>query len=375
MMNSMARFSDVYPKGVRTPLQNAGNGWYRDAFEEQAYELEDEKERYAELARQEEWQEYLVEARRDGFRTTTDSAEEQRRGDFDVDYLPFLDAPLDASPFIKGWVHLFAGNPYSGKTEALVRLAYQWATGPRPLRVIYFHEELPQLFLNRITRLGFQSDYFLHIDCINWGHEMFLDRMEWIKGDVVILDSTKSMQLESTDDKGVSNFMQEFGWYVRYKDMSSVLSHHLNKSGAAGGGSIYGAHAWRAMADTVIEMTGVERRDNNRREITAHRRLVPFAPLITELIGTNLSVIGSPNDLTAEGIKERVLNVLDKPLTTKELMDAIGKPAVTDKTLTKYLGELAEVGRIKRDPDIAKGSVSGATYRWIPPIDVNHGTN
>ena len=122
-------------------------------------------------------------------------------------------------------------------------------------------------------------------------------------------------------------------------------------------------------------MTGVERRDNNRREITAHRRLVPFAPLITELIGTNLSVIGSPNDLTAEGIKERVLNVLDKPLTTKELMDAIGKPAVTDKTLTKYLGELAEVGRIKRDPDIAKGSVSGATYRWIPPIDVNHGTN
>ena len=45
----------------------------------------------------------------------------------------------DNSPFIKGWSHMLAGYPKTGKTELLARMTAEWSnTG---LKVVYLTEE------------------------------------------------------------------------------------------------------------------------------------------------------------------------------------------------------------------------------------------
>jgi hypothetical protein len=97
-------------------------------------------------------------------------------------------------------------------------------------------------------------------------------------------------------------------------------------------------------------------------------RLVEPPTVIIEMAEDGaLRILGSPQEVALEEVKEKVLGVLEEAegwLTTKEAREALPTPRPSDDQVRRALLELARGGLVERAPPLSEGTKQGVTYRW-----------
>lgn len=253
---------------------------------------------------------------------------------------PIESIPLLGQPgyITSGWSHLVYGIPKGGKTCLLAQFASECGK-----QVLYFTEESESVWterdretplgdINLVFALG--SDPGEILEMIPGGDEP-----------IVIVDTVKLFRLLDEDNNSeINRKLTPLLARCRVENKTLILGHHTRKSGGKYGLASAGGHAFMAVVDVALEVS----RDNrilSRRHINGLGRVFEIPEMIYERVNKKLEYLGSPGEMTTEGVQSRILKVLDTSWkSTNQLMEEIGDPPTTRKTALRALELLVEGG-------------------------------
>lgn len=263
----------------------------------------------------------------------------------------------------KGWSHILAGYPKTGKTELLTRAIAEWTNET----LLYITEEPQQVWRHRLKRLSEE----LKIDHINLvfplgaAPESILKRVHEGDETVVIIDTIRSFLgfIDETDNSEVNRVIAPYIKAAREKTKTIIFVHHMRKGCGQYGKGITGAHAFLGSVDIGLVL---DRKKNNRRIISGEARIVDIKKCVYErLDDESFRMIGAAESLALEEVKRRILAARCSGWkSTKEVQLILGNPKPSNDQISKALQALAKEGRVYRDPPVSKGSNQGKTYRW-----------
>ena len=277
--------------------------------------------------------------------------------------LPLL-GEEDNSPFIKGWSHMLAGYPKTGKTELLARMTAEWSnTG---LKVVYLTEEPESVWAARLSRLpaGFEN-----VDLVHAMGAKADDLLCVINGgadDVVILDTIRLLQLHDESDNAQINIaLTPFITLCRQKGSTLCLSHHTRKGGGEHGEGAAGGHAFLGIVDVALELHR-DKQVVRRRMVKGWARVIEVSDLVYEMEDTGtMKLLGDRSLLDFNELKNRVQEVVKGEWqSTKDIEEAIGEPKPSRDSTGRVLEALAKDGKAERDPPISEGPQPGKKYTW-----------
>lgn len=288
------------------------------------------------------------------------SAADLRRRGLDtpsrLDYLPML---AQTGFVVKGWCHLLAGYPKSGKTELLVRLCHEWAME----KILYFTEEPESIWTARLAGL---NDGWEHLTvCFALGMEPtdLLKRIQEGRETVAIIDTARNLLglKDETDNSEVARVLNPYIAACRDTGKTLIFAHHVRKGGGEYGEGITGGHAFLGVVDIALELL----RDGQgaQRKIRGWGRIAnPPELLYTMRDDGTFEALGSPQAVALENVKERILeNINGEWQTRKELAEALEAPKPSQEQIRQALDALVGAGLVERDPAQAQ---PGRTYKY-----------
>lgn len=268
---------------------------------------------------------------------------------------------------VLGWSHLLSGYPRAGKTELLIRVVRGWLE--QGVRVVLLSEEPRSMWALRLRTLG--GDWSgLQIVCgLGADPELLLERAVYGPEQAVVVDTLRNLLRiqDEKDNSEVARVVNPWTAAARAAGKTLVMVHHQRKGGGDHGEGISGAHALLGSFDIAIELK-FDPLHPDRRLLESHPRLVDRQEVVYEKRGLDFVILGEPHALGAEELKRRVFDELSiAPQPTKAILEAMGDPVPALEAVRKALLQLAESGRILREPDISLSDVRGRTVRWSLP--------
>jgi predicted ATP-dependent serine protease len=264
---------------------------------------------------------------------------------------------------VKGWSHLVAAYPKTGKTELLVRLLAEWSGES----ILYFTEEPRGAWDARMQKLPTVYDHVTLYYGLGAMPEEILDRLRTGEETVVVLDTIRNLLglRDETNNSEVARALIPFITASRSKTQTLIAVHHDRKGGGEHGEGIAGGHAFLGAVDIAIELKRDGQEDSSRRLLRGWGRVFEIPRLIYELRNGLMVPLGSPGLVSLSEVKARFLTVYhDEFQSTKDVIEAIGDPKPSSDQAIKALEELAREGQFKRDPPIDQGKKQGKTYKW-----------
>ena len=278
--------------------------------------------------------------------------------------LPFL-GDTDSSPFYIGWAHLVSAFPKVGKTELIHALCMDWID---VYSIAYFTEEDKTTWAKRL--LSFKSkplDKIEYYHALGEGGANILGPMADSNADIFILDTARLLGIRNENDNAeVHGPLAPIISLVKQKGKTLIIIHHRNKNDELNQGlEISGAHAFLAIVDVGLIVTKGNKNEN-RRFLTGYGRITPVEGVVFERTeGGDTKLVGHIDEFKLSAVKKRVLEEACDVLwiTTQEVMNKL-TPAPSLRQVQSALRELAEEGKVERDPSITVDSVKGKTLKW-----------
>lgn len=268
---------------------------------------------------------------------------------------------------VKGWSHLLAAYPKTGKTDLLVRVLAEW---PQE-RILYFTEEVESAWKARLKNLPEVYSHTSFFFGLGVEPGEILDRVKSGQETVVVLDTVRNLLgLEDENDNSkVARAIIPYVAAARSEQKTLLAVVHDRKGGGEHGEGITGGHAFLGVVDIAIEL--LRDTTKRRRRLRGWGRVVEVPELLYELRDDNTMIaIGSPEAVVLREVKDRIEATLtDEWKKTKEIRDGLGDPKPSEDQVIKALELLAGEGKVDRDPPIAEGKRQGKSYRWRQPVN------
>jgi hypothetical protein len=279
------------------------------------------------------------------------------------DAFTFLSVLGQEGFIVKGWSHLLAAYPKTGKTELLARLMTEWEGE----RILYFTEEPSGAWDARMQRLpaGYRNvQLFYGLGVTPYE---ILERIQAGDETVIIVDTVRNLLglHDETNNSEVARALIPYVAASRGKGQTLIAVHPDRKGGGDHGEGIAGGHAFLGVVDIAIELKRDGQEDSARRLLRGWGRVFEIPRIIYELREGAMVPLGSPGQVSLKEVKSRFTNVLeDDWQTTKEIIEAVGEPKPSSDQAIKALEELAYEGVAERNPPISEGKKQGKTYKW-----------
>ena len=277
--------------------------------------------------------------------------------------LTFLSLLGQEGFFVKGWSHIVAAYPKSGKTELLVRVLSEWPGES----ILYLTEEPRGGWEARLDLLP-ESDTLKHVTirfALGMTPQEILDRIKRGPETVAVIDTVRNLLglLDESNNSEVARAMIPYIAATRQKGQTPIFVHHDNKSGGEDGRGITGGHAFLGVVNIAIELL---REKGSRRRLRGWGHVIEVPELLYEKQSDGtFKALGSPEAITLEEVKERVALAMDDNWQkTAKVEETIGDPKPSRDNLVKALEALARDGQAERDPPISTGKRQGVAYQW-----------
>jgi AAA domain len=265
---------------------------------------------------------------------------------------------------VKGWSHLVAAFPKTGKTELMVRALADWPGD----KVLYVTEEPKSVWQARLLKLPPRYDHLGLFFGLGVREEEIFETIKAGNETVFILDTIRNLLGlgDETDNSAMARALIPYIAVAREQEKTIFFLHHDRKGGGEHGEGIAGAHAFLAAVDIALEIKRDGPEDSSRRLLRGWGRVVEIPRLIYELQDDgSMIALGSPALVTLGEVKSRVLSVLDEEFEkTKSIRGHIDDPKPSEDQVLKALEELAQEGKAERDPPFSEGKRQGARYKW-----------
>jgi hypothetical protein len=287
------------------------------------------------------------------------------KGESAVTFLPVLGQDKF---IVKGWSHILAAYPKTGKTELLVRLIAEWSDE----RILYVTEEPTGAWDARMQQLPRAYGHCNLFCGLGATPAEILERLQAGDETLVVLDTVRNLLglRDEKDNSEVARALIPFIAVGRQKGQTLIAVHHDRKGGGDHGEGIAGGHAFLGAVDIAIELKREGQEDSARRLLRGWGRVFEIPRLIYELRDGVMVPLGSPGQVSLRELKARLVNALqDDWQTTKQAIEAIGEPKPSNDQATKALEELAQESLAEREPPIGEGKKQGKTYKWRRPIN------
>lgn len=285
-----------------------------------------------------------------------------------LEYLPLLG---HEGFVVRGWSHILAAYPKTGKTEIVTDAVLAWVR--KGMRVLYFTEESESIWRQRLSHRSSATglDRLRLAFALEVGTSAVRRRIETGDEDVVVIDTIRSILgiVDESDNALVARELLPLVAACRHREITLILLHHENKVGGEHGRGISGAHAFLGMVDVGLELLRHNPKAPNRRLLKGQARVIVVPELVYEKADNGeLRPLGAADELALEKVKGRALMTLGGEFrSTRDVRHALPEPRPSVDQLTKALTALAEEGRVERDPPLSAGSQPGSTYRWKRP--------
>ena len=143
---------------------------------------------------------------------------------------------------VKGSALLIAGTPGSGKSTALMQLAFNWATLANQKVLYIAGEENKEQIKMRAVRLGVDSSKILLYE--NTEVEAIIEKEEELKPDIIIVDSlqtlySKTLKTQIGSPTQIRNGLFTLIGLAKSKQITIVFIGHSTKGGYIGGLQTY----------------------------------------------------------------------------------------------------------------------------------------
>jgi hypothetical protein len=280
-----------------------------------------------------------------------------------IESLPVLGL---SSYVVKGWSHLVAGYPRCGKTELLVRLVREWLD--RGLNVLFITEEPQAMWRARLSKApGDWSALRVYFGLGRAPRELRRRAFDGAE-DVVVLDAARNL-LQFSDENDNSEVARVVNpWIVdaRRSGKTFICAHHNRKGSGEHGEGIAGGHALLGAFDVGLEMTFTNGAQPKRRTLRAYSRVVSPPTFVYEMRADgSFAVLGAPDQIALQGVKDRVIAVLTSEWeTTSGIHEALGDPKPAKEQVRLALLALAEETKVDRDPPPGAQDTRGRAHRW-----------
>jgi predicted ATP-dependent serine protease len=204
---------------------------------------------------------------------------------------------------VKGWTHLLAAYPKTGKTELLARLMAEWEGES----ILYFTEEPSGAWDARIQKLprGYHNVQLFY--GLGATPQEILERLEAGDETVVVLDTIRNLLSlhDETNNSEVARALIPYIAASRAKSQTLIAVHHDRKGGGENGEGIAGGHAFLGMVDIAIELKRDGQEDSARRLLRGWGRVFEIPRLIYELRDGVMVPLGSPGLVSLNELKSR----------------------------------------------------------------------
>src|SRR5262249_700305 len=174
-------------------------------------------------------------------------------------YLPVLGRER---VIVKGWSHIIAGYPKTGKTELIARTIAEWEDD----QILYFTEEAESVWQLRMLNLPacYRLNHVTLCFALGASSEAILERIRIGSDSVVVIDTIRSFLgfEDETDNSEVNRVLTPFIKTARDAGKTILFVHHMRKAAGEYGQGITGAHAFLGTVD--IGITLENGRDNLR---------------------------------------------------------------------------------------------------------------
>jgi len=265
---------------------------------------------------------------------------------------------------VKGWSHLIAGYPKSGKTELVVRMIAEWPDE----RILYITEEPESVWDARMQELPEAYGHVTLYYGLGVKPAEILDRVKDGEETVVILDTVRNLLRlrDETDNSEVARAMIPPISAAREGNKTLLALHHNRKGGGEHGEGITGGHAFLGVVDLALEIKFDGAEGSRRRQLRGWGRVIEVPKLLYELQDDNTMIaLGSPALVALKEVEERVQGVMSEEwMTKKEIRGALDDPKPSDDQVAKALNALGADGEAERDPPLSEGQRPGARYKW-----------
>jgi len=264
---------------------------------------------------------------------------------------------------VRGWCHVLAAHPKSGKTELMARLAQEW----RSEHVLFLSEEPVDAWRERMRRLGGPWDHVRVGFALGAGAAAVRSAIDESDATVVVIDTIRTLLglTDENDNGAVSAALVPLIQTARQRGVTLILVHHSRKAGGLWGTAVAGAHSLVAVVDVVLELGRVAG-SARRRMISGLARVLTVPTLVYEQADDlSFTPLGDPALLETLALRRRVREALDfQPVKIKEVRERLDPPRPGHTRLRAVLNALVADGEVLRDPP---GGGQGRTCRYYLP--------
>jgi hypothetical protein len=265
-----------------------------------------------------------------------------------LEYLPLLG---QEGYLVRGWSHLLAGYPRSGKTELGTACCRDWLA--KGERILYLTEEPRAIWQHRLARAGAAAWAGMRLVFGLGANPLdLLTRAKSGDESVVVVDALRNLGLIGADENDNAALARQLTPWVaaaREKGKTLILLHHDRKGGGQHGEAIAGGHALLGVVDIALEL--IRDAAPSRRLVRAYARIIQPAELIYEREpdGT-MRALGSPCDVDRRSRLQMVRDLLpgEAPGKTSEELLAdwpSEAPKPSKRTAAEDLKHGAEAGQ------------------------------
>ena len=277
------------------------------------------------------------------------------------EYLPLLG--MDGF-IVKGWSHIVAAYPKTGKTELITDAVLTWVR--QGVCVLYFTEEPEDIWRLRLAQRAGGLDGLVLVPAMGAGVDAVLAEVERAGEPVIVIDTTRQV-LGLQDEKDNSEVARVLGPIIaacRERKQTLAFLHHHIKAGGQHGRGIAGGHAFLGIVDIALEL---ERGNTpNQRVLKGVARVIEVPDLVYERDDAGEFVsLGAPQVVAFEELKGAALEALTEDWRpTKEVLVAMGEDKPSENRLRDALTTLVNESRAEREPPLSEKGGRGVTYRW-----------
>jgi predicted ATP-dependent serine protease len=295
---------------------------------------------------------------------------------YHLDYLPLL---AQHGYMVRGWSHLIAGYPRTGKTELVTACCRDWLQLGES--VLYLTEEPRLIWQARLSRAPDAWGGMRLVFGLGTEPSALWARARTGKENIIVVDAIRNLGLVGPDENDNTALARSLTPWVRMArdgGKTLILMHHDRKGGGDHGQAIAGGHALLGIVDIALEL--LPDTSPSRRLIRARARIIQPAEMMYERRedGT-LRALGDPGAVGVAEVRRRVLDVVEGEwLKTAEVRDRLDEPRPSLPMVREALGAEAKAGTIERDPPLSEATATGKTHRWRAMVRLENsrpGTN
>jgi hypothetical protein len=280
--------------------------------------------------------------------------------DVHFEYLPLLGQD---GYLVRGWSHLIAGYPRTGKTELMTACCRDWlAMGDR---VLYLTEEPREVWKHRLARAQNAWQGMHLVFGLGADPGKLLTRAKTGEENIIVVDAIRNLGLAGEDENDNAALARHIGpWVSAMRDARKTpfFMHHSRKGGGQHGEGIAGGHALLGAVDIALEL----RHDAtpNRRVLKASARIIQPAELMYERQESgSMRPLGSPEMVGLDDVRRRVLEAVDGDWKKTADIRVQLDPKPSESQVREALKLEAKDGHIERDPPITEDA-QRKTVRW-----------